>query len=107
MIMEGRQIGSVVFPDADIKIFLTADLPTRAKRRYDQYRTQSVAKTYQEVIHETEQRDRQDTNREFGALPKNPQELGYFVVDNTNMDEKATLDAIIDILQKNKIWQQN
>jgi cytidylate kinase len=107
IIMEGRQIGSDVFPDADVKIFLTADLATRAKRRFDQYEQQGIQKSFQDVLHETEQRDTQDIQRDFGALPNNPEELGYKTVDNTSMDEDATLQAILDILQKNNIWQQN
>jgi cytidylate kinase len=106
IVMEGRQIGTEVFPDADCKIFLTADLATRAQRRYEQYLQQNITKSLAEVLHETEQRDRQDMNREFGALPKNPESLGYQIVDNTNMDEKATLQAIIDILQVH-LWKKN
>ncbi len=106
IVMEGRQIGTEVFPDADSKIFLTADLATRAQRRYEQYLQQNIKKSLAEVLYETEQRDRQDMNREFGALPKNPESLGYQIVDNTNMDEKATLQAIIDILQVH-LWKKN
>lgn len=105
IIMEGRQIGTDVFPDADVKIFLTADLETRASRRFEQYQQNGIEKTYEEVKQETQQRDEQDLNREFGALPKNPQERGYEIIDNTGLNEDQTLEQIVQILEDKKIWQ--
>lgn len=107
IIMEGRQIGTVVFPDADVKIFLTADIQTRSQRRHDQYTKKGISKPFEEVLTETQQRDEQDMNREVGALPRNPEQLGYEIVDNSKMDEKTTVQAILDILAKKRIWQTN
>lgn len=107
IIMEGRQIGVDVFPDADIKIFLTADLNTRAKRRYEQYVNKNIEKSFDEVVQETHQRDEQDMNRTFGALPRHPEKRGYVIIDNTKLSEKETLDAILLVLIKNKLWTKN
>ncbi len=107
IIMEGRQIGTDVFPDADIKIFLTADLDVRARRRFAQYQAKGIKKTFAEVLEETEKRDMQDTNREFGALPKYPEKSGYVIIDNSNLNEEQTLEAILVLLQKKGIWKKN
>lgn len=107
IIMEGRQIGTDVFPDADVKLFLTADLNTRAKRRFDQYKFKQINRTLQDVLNETSQRDEQDLNREFGALPKNPEKLGYTIIDNSGLSESDTLDAILEVLKQENIWQKN
>lgn len=104
IIMEGRQIGVDVFPDADVKIFLTADLHTRAQRRYEQYVNKSIKKSLEEVVQETRQRDEQDMNRDFGALPRYPEKKGYVIIDNTKLSEKETLDAILSVLITKKLW---
>lgn len=104
IIMEGRQIGTDVFPDADVKLFLTAELQTRSKRRYTQYQANNIARTIEEVITETSKRDEQDMSREFGALPRYPEKLGYVIIDNSKLTEQETLDAILTILQKKGIW---
>lgn len=107
IIMEGRQIGTDVFPDADLKLFLTADLKVRAKRRFDQYNSKQINKSFEEVLEETRLRDEQDLNRGFGALPKNPEKLGYVIIDNSSMNESDTLNTILEILEREKIWQKN
>jgi cytidylate kinase len=107
VIMEGRQIGTVVFPDADLKIFLTANLDVRAKRRQEQYEKKGIVKPIEDVVQETHDRDEQDMNREVGPLPRNPEKLGYVIVDNSALTEEKTLDDILDLIKERKIWQQN
>ncbi|HRN96754.1 MAG TPA: (d)CMP kinase, partial [Candidatus Levybacteria bacterium] len=107
IIMEGRQIGTEVFPDAEVKIFLTANLQTRATRRLAQYQAKGIQKTQEQVINETSMRDEQDMSRESGALPRNPEQLGYEIIDNSDMNEETTLQSILDILKQKKIWPTN
>src|SRR5699024_615100 len=95
VVIEGRQIGTEVLPDADLKIFLTADLMVRAKRRLHQYQIKNDGISLDEVAEQTHARDEQDTNREVGRLVSNPEEHGYFILNNSKMDEIETLSVII------------
>ena len=68
VIMDGRDIGTVILPDADLKIFLTADVNDRAQRRYEELRTKGMLKPFDEVLAEMKQRDEQDTLRAAAPL---------------------------------------
>lgn len=68
VIMDGRDIGTVILPDADLKIFLTADVNDRAQRRYEELRTKGMEKPFDEVLAEMKQRDEQDTLRAAAPL---------------------------------------
>ncbi len=68
VIMDGRDIGTVILPDADLKIFLTADINDRAQRRYEELRTKGMIKPFDEVLAEMKQRDEQDTLRAAAPL---------------------------------------
>ena len=68
VIMDGRDIGTVILPNADLKIFLTADVRDRARRRYEELRAKGMEKPIDEVLAEMEQRDEQDTQRAAAPL---------------------------------------
>lgn len=68
VIMDGRDIGTVILPNADLKIFLTADVRDRAHRRYEELRAKGMEKPFDEVLAEMEQRDEQDTKRAAAPL---------------------------------------
>ena len=68
VIMDGRDIGTVILPNADLKIFLTADVRDRAHRRYEELRAKGMEKPFDEVLAEMEQRDEQDTQRAAAPL---------------------------------------
>lgn len=68
VIMDGRDIGTVILPDADLKIFLTADVNDRAQRRYEELRTKGMLTPFDEVLAEMKQRDEQDTLRTAAPL---------------------------------------
>ncbi len=68
VIMDGRDIGTVILPDADLKIFLTADVNDRAQRRYEELCTKGMIKPFDEVLAEMKQRDEQDTLRAAAPL---------------------------------------
>ena len=68
VIMDGRDIGTVILPNADLKIFLTADVRYRAHRRYEELRAKGMEKPFDEVLAEMEKRDEQDTQRAAAPL---------------------------------------
>lgn len=68
VIMDGRDIGTVILPNADLKIFLTADVRDRTRRRYEELRAKGMEKPFDEVLAEMEQRDEQDTQRAAAPL---------------------------------------
>jgi len=90
-VMEGRDIGTVVFPDADLKVFLTASVDERARRRYGDLRERVVDTSLDEVREQQQQRDLQDTSRAESPLQV---ARGSVVVDTTGL----TLDEVVERL---------
>ncbi len=82
VVMDGRDIGTVVFPDADIKLFLIADEAIRTKRRFDEMKARGSDVSFQEVMDNIKNRDYQDSNREISPLV---QARDAIVLDNSNM----------------------
>ena len=82
VVMDGRDIGTVVFPGAQLKIFMTADANVRAKRRYDELRQKGVSVELQEIADNIRMRDREDENRSESPLRKAWDAL---LLDNSNM----------------------
>jgi len=68
VIMDGRDIGTVVLPDAEVKIFLTADVEVRAQRRWEELRQRGTERPYKEVLREMEERDFNDSHRAAAPL---------------------------------------
>ena len=100
--MEGRDIGTEVFPNADVKIYLTAKAEERAKRRYLENQEKGInqAMSFEEVLKSIEQRDYQDSHREVGALKIAE---GATVIDTTNMTiEEVKEKAKTIILEKRR-----
>lgn len=100
VIADGRDTGTRVFPNSALKIFLTADLKTRAKRSLERYKKEGVIKNLDEVVLETKTRDERDTQRKIDPLPLNPSAFGYWILDNSNQTENETIDAIMAELRK-------
>ena len=82
VVMDGRDIGTVVFPEAELKVFVTASPEIRAKRRYDELRAKGQNATYEEILHNVEERDRIDINRSVSPLRKADDAL---LLDNSNL----------------------
>ena len=82
VVMDGRDIGTVVFPDADLKIFLTADPAVRARRRYDELRAAGVDVSLTEIERNIRQRDHHDQTRDISPLRQAPDAI---VLDNSYM----------------------
>ncbi len=98
VIMEGRDIGTVVFPDADVKIYLDATPEERARRRVLQNQEKGIECSYEEVLAGMKDRDRRDSTREIAPL-KRADDAIY--VDSTNLSIEQVVDKIIEII-KNK-----
>ena len=82
IVMDGRDIGTVVFPDAELKIFLTASPEVRAQRRVDELRGKGQTVSYEEVLHNVKERDRIDETREVDPLRRADDAL---LLDNSAM----------------------
>lgn len=98
-VIEGRDITTDVAPGADLKIFLTADVNVRARRRYKQFLERGIKKTFEEVLEDTKERDRQDTER--AASPLTIVE-DAFVIDTTNDTIEETVEKVTEkVKEKN------
>ena len=96
VIMDGRDIGTVVLPDADVKIFLYADVEVRAKRRELELQQRGTPKPYAEVLREMEERDYNDTHRAAAPLRAADDAI---MVDTSSMDFNASLALLLDVIR--------
>lgn len=96
VIMDGRDIGTYVLPDAQLKIFLTADLAERARRRYAELTEKGVATTLEAVTEDMAFRDKNDSGRDFAPLKPAQDSV---LVDSTVMTLSETVEKITDLAQ--------
>ncbi|MFN8577095.1 MAG: (d)CMP kinase [Candidatus Sericytochromatia bacterium] len=97
VVMDGRDIGTVVFPNADIKIFLTASVEERANRRFKEQMEKGITTDIQELINDISNRDHYDMNRAVAPLkPANDS----IIIDTTSMNYEEVLEKLIDISKK-------
>lgn len=99
VIVEGRDIGTVVFPNADIKIYLDASEEVRAKRRYEEIKENGINTTYEEVLNNVKKRDYNDMHKTVGALKKADDAI---LVDSTNLSIDEVVNKIKQIIIDNK-----
>lgn len=92
--MDGRDIGTTVFPDAELKIFMTADPDVRAQRRLDELESKQISASFEEVKENLLQRDHEDMNRSESPLRK---ALDAIVLDNTNITREEQLEFVIQL----------
>jgi len=102
VIAEGRDTATRVFPNAKLKIFLTATPEVRTKRRLLQIEERGEKAEFEQVLKDVKLRDEHDTNREIDPLVKNPQAFGYFVLNDSKMSEEETIKIIIKEVEKIK-----
>lgn len=95
-VMDGRDIGTVVLPHADVKIFLTASAEVRAERRVKQLRESGQKADYDKTLREIIKRDEQDMNREIAPLR---QASDAVLVDSSELDLEETLDAMLAVIR--------
>lgn len=98
IIVDGRDIATVVFPDADFKFFLTASNEERAKRRFLELTEAGIQVKYEEVLENLIKRDKIDSQREIAPLKMAEDAI---LIDNTNLTKQETIDAICDIIVRN------
>lgn len=99
LVMDGRDIGTVVFPDADVKFFIDADPEVRAARRYDELIKKGYKTTLQEVKQNLIKRDHIDENREQSPLKKASDAI---LIDNTHLTRQEQLRKAIEIINKKR-----
>ena len=97
IVMDGRDIGTVVFPDAELKIFMTASPETRAQRRFDELEAKGDVVTYEEVLENVQERDYIDTHREDSPLVMADDAIE---IDNSYLTRKEQFDAVLELVEE-------
>ena len=99
IIMEGRDIGTVVFPNADVKVFLDCSVEERARRRYNQDLEKGIETTYEEVLESIKERHKLETERKIAPLVQAPDAV---YIDSTNMTIDEEAEAVIKIIEEKR-----
>ena len=97
VVMDGRDIGTVVFPNAELKIFMTASSETRAQRRFDELQAKGDAVSYDEVLKNVQERDYIDTHREDSPLVKSDDAIE---IDNSYLNKQEQFDAVLELVEE-------
>lgn len=97
VIMDGRDIGTVILPEADVKIFLTASAQCRAERRYRELIAKGQNVTLEDVLREMNERDHADSTREIAPAEAAPDAI---LLDNSDLTFDESVDAVIDLVRK-------
>ncbi len=98
VIMDGRDIGTVVLPDANVKIFLTASLEKRAQRRYKDLLEKGIKCQYEEVLRDIIKRDEDDSNRKIAPLKPADDAI---IIDTTEYSLKESIDLVLNTIKNN------
>lgn len=99
IIMEGRDIGTVVFPDADVKIFLDCSIEERANRRFKQNQEKGISCTYEEVLESIKERHKLETEREVAPFV---QAEDAIYVDSTKLTIEEVVEKIVKIIEEKR-----
>jgi cytidylate kinase len=97
IVMDGRDIGTVVFPDAELKIFMTAAATTRAQRRFDELQQKGDLVSYEDVLQNVEERDYIDTHREDSPLVKAEDAIE---IDNSHLNRKEQFEVVLELVNE-------
>ncbi|MBS4043652.1 MAG: (d)CMP kinase [Chitinophagaceae bacterium] len=97
IVMDGRDIGTTVFPNAELKIFVTADVDVRTERRYKELQEKGIASTKEEVKQNLQQRDFIDSNRDFSPLKQADDAV---VLDNSRITKQEQFKLVLDWANK-------
>lgn len=97
VVMDGRDIGTVVFPDAEVKFYLDASLEIRARRRYMELKEKGEGVTLEEVMEETKKRDHQDSTRANSPLRIAPDAI---LIDSSNMGMEEVVRVMIEAIKR-------
>jgi len=96
IVMDGRDIGTVVFPDAELKLFLTASPEVRAQRRYDELRAKGENPVFEDVLADVNDRDYRDTHRAESPLRQAPDAI---VIDNSSLTPDEQMQKVIELFK--------
>lgn len=96
-ILDGRDIGTVVLPDAQVKVFMVASVEARAQRRFKEYLEKGIEANYDEIYQDIEKRDYQDTHRAASPLKKASDAIE---IDTSNMSIEEVVNAILELIHK-------
>ena len=96
IVMDGRDIGTVVFPDAELKLFMTASSKTRAQRRFDELVEKGQHITFEDVLQNVEERDYIDTHREDSPLVKADDAIE---IDNSSLSKKEQFEIVLQLVK--------
>ena len=99
IVIDGRDIGTVVFPDAEFKFFITASIDSRAKRRFDELQESDSNVTLEQIEEEIKSRDHFDTTRENSPLKKAEDAI---TIDTTHLDVSEQVNMILEIINNNQ-----
>lgn len=99
VVLEGRDITTVVFPDADYKFYLDASLEARAERRFKQNQEKGIDMSYEEIFENIKARDYNDMHKEVGALKRTNEQI---YIDSTNMTIEEVVSEFIKIIEGDK-----
>lgn len=99
VIMEGRDIGTYVFPNADVKIYLDADVEERAKRRFKENQEKGIESSYEEILENIKIRDENDKNKEIGALKIADDAI---IVDSSKLTIEEMTNRVEEIIKEKK-----
>jgi cytidylate kinase len=97
IVMDGRDIGTVVFPDAELKIFMTASAETRAQRRFDELQAKGDSVTYEEVLKNVQDRDYIDTHRDDSPLVIADDAIE---IDNSYLSREEQFQAVLELVEE-------
>ena len=99
-VMDGRDIGTTVFPNAELKIFVTASAEVRAQRRYDELASKGMAEPYEEILKNVQERDYLDTHRDVSPLRQADDAL---LLDNSNMTIEEQNEWLMEVVRKTSV----
>ena len=96
--MDGRDIGTVILPDAEVKIFLTATPEARAQRRYKELKEKGLDVKYEDILEDVKTRDYNDMHRDIAPLKQADDAI---LADTTEIDLQGSIDLIVKIIKEN------
>ena len=96
VVMEGRDITTVVFPNADYKFYLDATLEERVNRRYKEYQEKNVDMSYDEIYENIKSRDYNDSHKEVGSLTRTDDQI---YIDSTNLTIDEVVEKFIEVIK--------
>jgi cytidylate kinase len=97
IVMDGRDIGTVVFPDAELKVFMNASPETRARRRFDELQSKGQKVTFEAVLKNVQERDHIDTHRDDSPLVKADDAIE---IDNSSLTREEQFNVVLELVEK-------